>query len=119
MTFTKQKTVNVSLHVLCWLAFLFLPYVFFLPHSQVEPDVMPGLKYDPKWSSIGRDLIANIFLIIFFYANFYVFIPKFYIARKHLYALTAQCKQDDYDAVKDELVQAVDSFKVIIDTTKS
>lgn len=42
------------------------------------------------------------------------FVCKFYIFGSKLYALTAQCKNADYDAVaKDLLLAAVDSFEVL------
>ncbi|GKY93635.1 hypothetical protein MPSEU_000330900 [Mayamaea pseudoterrestris] len=42
------------------------------------------------------------------------FVCKFMIHRNMLYALTAQCKQDDYDTLSSELLQAVESFQVIV-----
>lgn len=42
------------------------------------------------------------------------FICKFVIYHNMLYALTAQCKQEDYDFLNGELLKAVDSFQVIV-----
>ena len=41
------------------------------------------------------------------------FLAKFYIQNKKLYALTAQCKEDDYKDLKAEMRKAADSFKVL------
>jgi hypothetical protein len=41
------------------------------------------------------------------------FIAKFFVQKGKLYVLTAQCKQADYDTVKTELLEAVDSFRVL------
>ena len=42
------------------------------------------------------------------------FVCKFMIYHNMLYALTAQCKQDDYESLGQELRQTVDSFQVIV-----
>jgi hypothetical protein len=41
------------------------------------------------------------------------FVAKFFVENQKLYALTAQCKQADYETVKKELLEAVDSFRVL------
>jgi hypothetical protein len=41
------------------------------------------------------------------------FIAKFFVENEKLYVLTAQCKQADYETVKKELLEAVDSFRVL------
>eukprot|EP00977_Amphora_coffeiformis_P029915 scaffold43499_cov183-Amphora_coffeaeformis.AAC.2 len=41
------------------------------------------------------------------------FIAKFYIEKQKLYALTAQCKEDDFGALKSEMLKAADSFRVL------
>jgi hypothetical protein len=43
------------------------------------------------------------------------FVTKFYIRKQKLYALTAQCKEEDYSALEQEILQAVDSFQVTIE----
>jgi hypothetical protein len=42
------------------------------------------------------------------------FVAKFYIADNKLYALTAQCKADDWDVLQSELLAAVDSFRILL-----
>jgi hypothetical protein len=42
------------------------------------------------------------------------FVCKFLIYRNMLYALTAQCRQEDYDRLSSELLPAVESFHVIV-----
>lgn len=41
------------------------------------------------------------------------FITKFYIQKQKLYALTAQCKEDDYKDLEAEMRKAADSFRLI------
>jgi PsbP len=41
------------------------------------------------------------------------FVAKFYICNRMLYALTAQCNEDSYDALRDTILHAVDSFRVV------
>jgi hypothetical protein len=41
------------------------------------------------------------------------FVAKFFIENQYLYALTAQCKEEMYNTLKDEILQAVQSFRVI------
>jgi len=41
------------------------------------------------------------------------FVTKFMIENRKLYALTAQCKEDDYAALESDIRQAVDSFCVV------
>jgi PsbP len=42
------------------------------------------------------------------------FVTKFYVYQQKLYALTAQCKEEDYASVEKELLQAVDSFRLLV-----
>jgi hypothetical protein len=41
------------------------------------------------------------------------FLTKLFVENKKLYALTAQCKQADYETVKEQLLEAVESFRVL------
>ena len=41
------------------------------------------------------------------------FVAKFFIENQKLYALTAQCKEEDYERLRPELLQAVRSFRVV------
>lgn len=41
------------------------------------------------------------------------FLTKFYIQNQKLYALTAQCKEDDYETLRSEMLKAADSFQVL------
>lgn len=83
MKFTKPPLTTVLLHVLCWSAFLFLPYLFFLPSHRAP--YMPHPSFDHAWNSISRDMVADALLIVFFYANIYILIPRYYINRKYVW----------------------------------
>lgn len=41
------------------------------------------------------------------------FVAKFFIRNNFLFALTAQCQEESYEALKDELLVAVDSFQIV------
>ena len=41
------------------------------------------------------------------------FVAKFYIEKQKLYALTAQCKEDDFPALESEMLKAANSFRVL------
>ena len=41
------------------------------------------------------------------------FVAKFYIEKQKLYALTAQCKEDDFASLEGEMLKAVESFRVL------
>lgn len=98
MRFTNQRFFNVLLHVVFWSAFLFLPYVFFLPPSQVDPSILPEMEEDPELLAVLRDMIANFLIIGYFYLNVYVLIPRFYL--RHRYVAFAIITVLCYGAVK-------------------
>jgi sensor histidine kinase YesM len=80
---TSQKIGTMALHILCWATFLFLPYVFVLPPSQVDPTVLPEFDVDPDNIAVARDMVANAIIILFFYLNIYLIVPRFYFRRKY------------------------------------
>ena len=41
------------------------------------------------------------------------FVAKFYIQNQKLYALTAQCKEDDYNALESEMLKTVETFQLL------
>ena len=41
------------------------------------------------------------------------FITKFYIEKQKLYAMTAQCKEDDFKNLESEMLKAAASFQVL------
>lgn len=41
------------------------------------------------------------------------FVAKFYIEKQKLYAMTAQCKEDDFAALESEMLKAAESFRVL------
>jgi sensor histidine kinase YesM len=56
----------VSLHILFWAFYLLLPYILHNPQERAD-----RYKF---WA--GRSTIMNLFWLIFFYANAFVFIPR-------------------------------------------
>ena len=42
------------------------------------------------------------------------FVAKFFIQKQMLYALTAQCKEDNYATLSKEMLQAAESFRVLL-----
>ena len=71
----NKKYQQVLLHVLGCLAFLSLPVIF-------SPD-FSGSFYFLKVPFFQKDVVNYIVLILCFYFNFYLLIPKFYFNRKY------------------------------------
>ena len=72
------------LHLLCWVTFFGLPYLFFLPIHHSEHLFLPRPDFNHTRNAIGRDTVANVLLVIFFYANIYVFTPRYYLNRRYV-----------------------------------
>jgi hypothetical protein len=73
----KSKTAQIVFHIVGCLLFLTLPIIF-----------MPGpndLDDFFRDSRPLRESMHNILILIFFYLNFYLFIPKLYFKKKYLY----------------------------------
>lgn len=69
----ERKTTNLLLHVSGCLAFLIIPII-----------LSPRPSHLPLFSKpTMRDFLANIFMLLFFYLNYYVFIPRTYFKRKY------------------------------------
>jgi PsbP len=41
------------------------------------------------------------------------FVAKFYVQNQKLFALTAQCKEENYASVKEGMLEAVKSFRIV------
>lgn len=69
-----QKTRNILIHVLGCLVFLSLPVLF-------SPDINQALNliHIPPFR---RDLLSSVLLLGFFYLNYYVLIPRFYVSKR-------------------------------------
>ena len=69
------KTVQLLIHIIGCVVFLFLPILF-------SPDVgNPFILF--KIDPFQRDFIGYVILVLFFYLNYYVLIPKLYFSKKH------------------------------------
>jgi hypothetical protein len=73
----KSKTAQIAFHVIGCLLFLTLP-ILFMP----GPNDLDDFFRD---SRPLRESMHNILILIFFYLNFYLFIPKLYFKRKYFY----------------------------------
>ncbi|MFD1140383.1 sensor histidine kinase [Larkinella insperata] len=77
----KRTIPPILLHVLICLAFLALPYIF-------APVGFPG------WSQLARNphertnVLSYLFMLAFFYANYYYLIPKLYFEEKYALYIT-------------------------------
>jgi hypothetical protein len=70
----KKKIFFISVHIIAWAGFIFLPFVIF--------DV-PGENAFPK-----KRVFSLFLMVFFFYLNYFIFIPKFLAKKKFLnYAL--------------------------------
>jgi hypothetical protein len=72
----KWPLQKILIHVLCWTAFLALP-VIVSPKFSIDNLLPAG---DPEY----RNLIGSAMMILFFYANFYYFIPSFYHKKRYV-----------------------------------
>lgn len=72
---TKRSKV-ILLHVLVWIQFIILPYIFF-------PKPLDIYRSGESGSLIISILLSNVFFIGIFYFNYLIAIPKYYF--KHLY----------------------------------
>lgn len=74
-----KKNRNILIHILGSLIFLSLPILFspdFNEHNSII-DVFTSRPFQ-------RPFATTCLLLIFFYANYYVFIPKFYVPKKYV-----------------------------------
>jgi len=81
----KRKTLQLLIHIIGCVVFLSLPILF-------SPDFeRPFDLY--KIPPFQRDFIGYVILVVYFYLNYYIFIPKFYFPKKYVVfaALTLLC----------------------------
>lgn len=72
----KKKILNILLHIIIWSIFFVLP-LFVIPLSS-EYLLANNTR-------LTIYLINTVFLIIFFYLNFYIILPKLYFSKKYLW----------------------------------
>jgi len=72
----RKRTIEIFIHVVGCIIFLTLP-ILFRPGSLEDFDIFD----DPRSTS---DIISYLLLILFFYANSYVLIPKLQFEKKYL-----------------------------------
>ena len=71
-----KKTVQLLIHIIGCAVFLCLPILF-------SPDVTNPLVLF-KIAPFQRDFIGYVILVLFFYLNYYVLIPKLYFSKKYI-----------------------------------
>jgi len=81
-----QKKGNILIHVLGSIIFLSLP-ILFSPDFNQQHTIVDLFNVKP----FLRPFTATCLLLAFFYANYYVFIPKFYITKKYVLFLLVIC----------------------------
>ncbi len=74
----KKLTVQIVIHIAAWLCFLLLPFLFYPRPREVD------LAYFQEHFLTTYFLIANGFLIAFYYLNTYAFIPRLLDQKKFL-----------------------------------
>ncbi|MFT4203807.1 MAG: sensor histidine kinase [Chitinophagaceae bacterium] len=76
----KLRQRTLLMHVFFFFFFLIIPALLF--------ERMPGETVFSTSRMIVQDAVANLFLLAFFYLNYYVFLPKYFFSKKYLlYAL--------------------------------
>lgn len=81
----KEKAGLIAIHIACCFAFLSLPILF-------APG--PGFSFDILSNPHTlRDFFGYVLMLLFFYFNFYILIPKLYFTKKYVlfYALVIAC----------------------------
>jgi sensor histidine kinase YesM len=76
MTYTKNKSRQVLVHSLCWIAFLAFPLIF------SPPPMKNNLFFDSPLPGI---FLFNVLLIVFFYFSYQFSVVKFYFEKKYVY----------------------------------
>lgn len=69
----RNKRFPIHWHILAGAAFLVIPVL--LSPRPAEVELMSKTTF--------RDLLADCFMLLFFYINYYQFIPKLYFTKKH------------------------------------
>ena len=69
---------TIAIHLLCGVSFLALPYIF-APKGFAQ---MAEISHNPHEQT---NLLAYLFMLGFFYLNYYVLIPKLYFAKKYVF----------------------------------
>ena len=73
----KSKTTGILLHILGCIIFLSLP-ILLRPGSMGAADVFD----DPR---SRLDFFTYVLMIVFFYLNYFVFVPQFYFENKYFF----------------------------------
>jgi sensor histidine kinase YesM len=73
----KKKSLEINLHILGWLLFLLIPLL-------ISPKAPEIIKHELGLYSFLPFLISSVVLIIIFYINYFIFIPKFLFLEKYL-----------------------------------
>ncbi|HKC67905.1 MAG TPA: histidine kinase, partial [Bacteroidia bacterium] len=81
----KRITPQILIHIIGCVVFLSLPILF----SPDFDNIFDLYKIPP----FQLDFIGYIILVIYFYANYYIFIPKYYFQKKYAFfaAITLLC----------------------------
>ncbi|NBB18391.1 sensor histidine kinase [Runella sp. CRIBMP] len=69
---------TIAIHLLCGVSFLALPYIF-APKGFSQ---IAEIAHNPHERT---NLLAYLFMLGFFYLNYYVLIPRFYFAKKYVF----------------------------------
>ncbi|WP_421825889.1 sensor histidine kinase [Larkinella sp.] len=73
----KRTIPPILIHILLGLAFLSLPYLF-------APDGFSGLTKLTSNPHERTNFLSYLFMLVFFYANYYYLIPKLYLEGKYI-----------------------------------
>lgn len=69
----NKKTVNVIAHVAAWICFFTLPYLVFFPRLR---------EFSMSNHQLAAIICNNVFLVMFYYLNTLVFIPRLLVKEK-------------------------------------
>ncbi|MCZ2222151.1 MAG: histidine kinase [Chitinophagales bacterium] len=84
MSLQQKRILNISIHITVWICFFLLPYIFSPQPKDVSENISRHL--------LVLYITINVLLLIFYYLNTQLFIPKLLFKKKRLlYLLVVAC----------------------------
>ncbi len=85
MSFQQSRVLNISIHITVWICFFLLPYIFSPQPKDVSENISRHL--------LVLYITINIFLLLFYYFNTQLLIPKLLFQKKWIayFVIVATC----------------------------
>ncbi len=76
----NKKIVTLITHILAWICFITLPFLLFFPRMR---------DFNVSNHFLAQIILANVFLILFYYLNTLVLVPRLLAKEKWLWYLVS------------------------------